>query len=75
MLSWDREISPCWGKTVTSCLNGGYRVELGELPDELLPALSKFLIISKDEIDQGRDFLINDALKIYWAPKLCTVMY
>ena len=28
-------------------------MELGELPDELLPALSKFLIISKDEIDQG----------------------
>ena len=51
--SWEKEISPTWGKTVTSCLNpGGYRVELGELPDELLPALSKFLIISKDEADQ-----------------------
>ena len=48
MLSWEKEISPTWGKTVTSCLNGGYKVELGELPDELLPALSKFLIISKD---------------------------
>ena len=53
MLSWEKEISPTWGKTVTSCLNGGYKVELGELPDELLPALSKFLIISKDEADQG----------------------
>ena len=51
--SWEKEISPTWGKTVTSCLNAGYKVELGELPDELLPALSKFLIISKDEVDQG----------------------
>ena len=51
--TWEKEISPTWGKTVTSCLDGGYQVELGELPDELLPALSKFLIISKDEADQG----------------------
>lgn len=51
--SWESEISPTWGKTVTSCLNSGYQVELGELPDELLPALSKFLIISKDDADQG----------------------
>ena len=28
-------------------------VQLGELPDELLPALSKFLIIDKDSADQG----------------------
>ena len=34
-------------------------MELGELPDELLPALSKFLIISKDEIDQGKDYYID----------------
>ncbi len=53
VVSWEKEISPTWGKTVTSCLNSGYQVELGELPDELLPALSKFLIISKDEADQG----------------------
>ena len=51
--TWEKDISPTWGKTVTSCLDGGYQVELGELPDELLPALSKFLIISKDEADQG----------------------
>ena len=51
--TWETEISPTWGKTVTSCLDGGYQVELGELPDELLPALSKFLIISKDQADQG----------------------
>lgn len=50
---WESEISPTWGKTVTTCLNSGYTVELGELPDELLPALSKFLIISKDDADQG----------------------
>lgn len=50
---WESDISPTWGKTVTTCLHSGYNVQLGELPDELLPALSKFLIISKDDADQG----------------------
>ena len=37
----------------------GCAVTLGELPDELLPALSKFLIIAKDDVDQGH---VNSAL-------------
>ncbi len=51
--SWEKKISSSWENTVTSCLNNSCEVKLASLPDELLPALSKFLIISKDAVDMG----------------------
>ena len=53
--SWEKSNS--WDDLMTSSLHGGCTIELGELPDELLPALSKFLIIAKDDADQGTYFL------------------
>ena len=48
-------MSPNWELLVTSTLDG--RViegpSLDDLPDELLPALSKFLFVAKDEAEQG----------------------
>jgi hypothetical protein len=51
--SWEMEICPSWEMTVTMCLDTKIDLLDGELPDELLPALSKFLIIGKDDVDQG----------------------
>ena len=49
------QVSPNWELLVTSTLDGRL-VEgpnLSDLPDELLPALSKFLFVAKDEAEQG----------------------
>ena len=53
--SWERTVSPTWDMLVTSRLEG-LKEEgppLSDLPEELLPALSKFLFIGKDEAEQG----------------------
>ena len=46
---------PTWELLVTSRLSGGKEIGPGleNLPEELLPALSKFLFIGKDEIEQS----------------------
>lgn len=54
--SWEKSNS--WDDLMTSSLHGGCTIELGELPDELLPALSKFLIIAKDDADQGITYFL-----------------
>ena len=55
---------PNWEFLVTSRLSGGKEIgpALESLPEELLPALSKFLFIGKDEIEQVRT-LCSDWLK------------
>lgn len=53
--SWERSVSPNWDMLVTSRMEG-HREEgpaLHALPEELLPALSKFLFIGKDEAEQS----------------------
>ena len=46
---------PTWELLVTSRLSGGKEIgpQLEHLPEELLPALSKFLFIGKDVTEQG----------------------
>lgn len=53
--SWDQQIGPSWELFVSSKLEGRRMVgpPLNALPDELLPALSKFLFVAKDEAEQG----------------------
>ena len=50
------KVIPNWEMLVTSRLSGGKEIgpALEKLPEELLPALSKFLFIGKDEIEQGQ---------------------
>jgi hypothetical protein len=52
---WERQVAPNWSMLVAGRLQG-HREEgpsLSDLPDELLVACSKFLIIVKDGAEQG----------------------
>eukprot|EP00095_Tigriopus_kingsejongensis_P009861 snap_masked-scaffold853_size88743-processed-gene-0.4 protein:Tk09861 transcript:snap_masked-scaffold853_size88743-processed-gene-0.4-mRNA-1 annotation:"neurobeachin-like protein 1 isoform x3" len=53
--SWERTVSPNWDMLLTSRLEGRQEEgpALSDLPEELLPALAKFLIIGKDEAAEG----------------------
>ena len=55
MLAILLQVIPTWELLVTSRLGGGREAgpPLDKLPDELLPALSKFLFIGKDRTEQG----------------------
>ncbi len=52
---WEAKVSPNWELLVTARLEGdrdeGPR--LADLPEELLPALSKFLFVGRDEAEEG----------------------
>ena len=53
--SWEKSVCPNWELLTSSTLDG-HHVDgpaLSDLPDELLPALSKFLFVGKDEAEQG----------------------
>jgi hypothetical protein len=52
---WETKVCPNWELLVTARLEGE-RDEgpaLAKLPDELLPALSKFLFVGRDEAEEG----------------------
>ena len=54
--SWHLQVCPKWELLVTSYLQHGRHSEktVQRLPDELLPAITKFLFVAKDEVEQGR---------------------
>ena len=65
------KVIPNWELLVTSRLSGGKEIgpALESLPEELLPALSKFLFIGKDEIEQVRilcSHLLKDINTDFW---------
>ena len=53
---WESKVCPSWEMMVTARLEGekdeGPR--LAELPEELLPALSKYLFVGEDEAEEVR---------------------
>ena len=56
MAQWESKVCPSWEMMVTARLEGekdeGPR--LAELPEELLPALSKYLFVGEDEAEEVR---------------------
>ena len=54
--AWHLQVCPNWELLVTSYLQHGRHSEktIQRLPDELLPAISKFLFVAKDDVEQGR---------------------
>ena len=56
MAQWESKVCPSWEMMVTASLEGerdeGPR--LAELPEELLPALSKYLFVGEDEAEEVR---------------------
>ena len=53
--AWHLQVCPNWELLVTSYLQHGRHSEktINKLPDELLPAISKFLFVAKDEAEQS----------------------
>jgi len=65
---WERQVAPNWHMLIAGRLQG-HREEgpsLSDMPDELLVACSKFLIIAKDSAEQGdvSARVVNDAKAI-----------
>ena len=59
MAQWEGKVCPNWEMMVTARLEGekdeGPR--LADLPEELLPALSKFLFVGEDEAEEVNPFI------------------
>ena len=59
---WEGKVCPNWEMMVTARLEGekdeGPR--LADLPEELLPALSKFLFVGEDEAEEVKPFIERD---------------